>query len=389
LTDGESKRTLSIQDSFARCTSLAGTSLNWVITSSPLGTYHLAKEKKMKKLLVLSLSLLLTVGLLFAAGSSEKQAPTFKGQNVRVVIGSTATGGDSYLIAETVSRYLGPALGANLKVDAVGAARALDAMQTSKADGNTIMMFHDMTYLGISFGAYDDIYALENMTVGPRIAQNPGSAWGASKNAPYDSLAQVPEYLKNNPNAVVRMACEAGGVSHISFIVYWQWVMDTYGADIADRIRVVIGGSTGDKLQMLWDGNADIIFADYTSLLQYTQTNDPRLAMKFVGLLDNIDGVSATSYADQGITLDGKEFRFSKDFLIYLPKNFPADLVAELDEAMKKVNADPNLIADLAKMTYRPGKYLTAQESKEFIFAKRDSLQSLIDRAPSLDDLVL
>ena len=75
--------------------------------------------------------------------------------------------------------------------------------------------------------------------------------------------------------------------------------------------------------------------------------------------------------------------------MIYLPKNFPAALIAELDAAMKRVNADPGLIADLGKMTYRPGKYLTAAESKDFIYAKRDSLQGLIDRAPSLDDLVL
>jgi len=343
----------------------------------------------MKKLLILSLCLMLAGGMLFAAGATETAAPTFKGQNVRVVIGSTATGGDSYLIAETVSRYLGKELGANLKVDAVGAAKALDAMQTSKADGATIMMFHDMTYLGISFGAYDDMYSLENMTVGPRIAQNPGSAWGAKADAPYKDMADIPVYLQKNPGAIVRMACEAGGVSHIGFIVYYQWVVDTYGKEIADRIKVVIGGSTGDKLQMFWDGNADVIFADYTSLLQYTQTTDKKLAMKFVGLLDNIDGVDATSYADQGITLDGKEFRFSKDFLIYLPKNFPAALVAELDAAMKRANADPGLIADLGKMTYRPGKYLTAAESKDFIYAKRDSLQGLIDRAPSLDDLVL
>jgi tripartite-type tricarboxylate transporter receptor subunit TctC len=343
----------------------------------------------MKKLLLLSLCLLLAGGALFAAGASEEAVPTFEGKNVRVVIGSTSTGGDSYLIAETVSRYLGKALGANLKVDAVGAAVALDAMQTVKPDGNTIMMFHDMTYLGISFGAYDEMYSLENMTVGPRIAQNPGSAWGAKVEAPYESLAEIPEYLKKNPNAVVRMACEAGGVSHVGFIVYWQWVMDTYGADIADRIRVVIGGSTGDKLQMLWDGNADVIFADYTSLLQYTQTDDPKLAMKYMALLDNIDGVNETSYADQGITLDGKEFRFAKDFLIYLPKDFPTELVAELDVAMKSVNADPGLRADLGKMNFRPGKYLNAEESKQFIYAKRDSLQGLIDKAPSLDDLVL
>ncbi|NLZ76467.1 MAG: hypothetical protein GX911_00655 [Spirochaetales bacterium] len=343
----------------------------------------------MKKVLLAVLGVLLVSTLLFAGGDSEAGPQTFKGKNVRVVIGSTSTSGDSYLIAETVSRYLGKELGANLKVDAVGAAKALDAMQTSKPDGNTIMMFHDMTYLGISFGAYDKMYSLENMVVGPRIAQNPGSAWGSRADAPYDDLAGVPEYLKKNPTAVVRVACEAGGVSHVGFIVYWQWVKDVYGAQIADRIRVVVGGSTGDKLQMLWDGNTDIIFADYTSLLQYTQTDDPKLAMKFVGLMDNIEGVSATSYADQGITLDGKEFRFSKDFLIYLPKNFPADLLAELDAAMKRVNADPGLVADLAKMTYRPGTYLDSVKAKEFIYGKRNSLQGLIDRAPSLDDLVL
>ena len=345
----------------------------------------------MKKIVAIVLSIMLVGSLVFAAGAGETQeaAPTFKGKNVRVVIGSTSTGGDSYLIAETVSRYLAKELGANLKVDAVGAAKALDAMQTSKPDGNTIMMFHDMTYLGISFGAYDKMYSLENMTVGPRIAQNPGSAWGSSKNAPYNSLAEIPAYLQKNPTAIVRMACEAGGVSHVAFVVFWQWVKDTYGQDIADRIVVVVGGSTGDKLQLLWDGNADVIFADYTSLLQYTQTDDQKIAMKFMGLMDNIDSVPATSYAEQGITLNKKEFRFSKDFLIYLPKNFPAALVAELDAAMKKVNADPALIADLAKMTYRPGKYLGSAASKTFIYDKRDSLQSLIDNAPSLDDLVL
>jgi hypothetical protein len=91
---------------------------------------------------------------------------------------------------------------------------------------------------------------------------------------------------------------------------------------------------------MLWDGNADVIFADYTSLLQYTQTTDKKLAMKFVGLLDNIDGVDATCYADRASPLTAR-IPLSKDFLIYLPKNFPAALVAELDAAMKRANADP------------------------------------------------
>lgn len=327
--------------------------------------------------------------LVIAALAAPVFANPFQGQNVRVVIGSTSTAGDSYLIAETVSRHLGKALGANMKVDAVGAAVALDTMQKARPDGRTIMMFHDMTYLGVSFKAYDEIYRLENMEIGPRVAQNPGAAWAARKDAPYNTMAEIPGYLKANPGTKVRMACEAGGVSHIGFIAFWEWVENKFGKDIADRIVVIVGGSTSDKIQLLIDGNADVIFADYTSLLDYTKVDDKKIAMKFVGLLDNVEGIDVPSYADQGITLaDGSEFRFSKDFLVYLPKNFPAEMIKALDDAMKTVSEDPQFKEDMAKMSYRGG-YLDSAAAKEFIYKKRDSLQGLIDSAPSLDDLVM
>lgn len=206
--------------------------------------------KKVLKMLMLMLSLVF-MAVLTGCGKEEEATKTFKGKNVRVVIGSTSTSGDSYLIADTVSRHLSKALDANFKVDAVGAAEALAAMQDSKADGNTIMMFHDMTYLGVSFKSYDEIYKLENMEVGPRIAQNPGAAWAAGINAPYNDLTEIPEYLKANPNAICRMACEAGGVSHVGFIAFYDWVVKNYGQDVANRIVVVVGGSTADKCQLL------------------------------------------------------------------------------------------------------------------------------------------
>ena len=342
--------------------------------------------KKFVKVFMLILSLV-SMFALTGCGKEEETAKTFKGKNVRVVIGSTSTSGDSYLIADTVSRHLSKVLEANFKVDAVGAAEALAAMQDSKPDGNTIMMFHDMTYLGVSFKSYDDIYKLENMEVGPRVAQNPGAAWAAGINAPYDDLTEIPKYLQENPNAICRMACEAGGVSHVGFIAFYDWVVKNYGQDVANRIVVVVGGSTADKCQLLWDGNCDVIFADYTSLKDYTETTDPKIGMKFVGLLDNIEGVDVKSYADLGITVNDKEFRFSKDFLIYMPKDFPAELTAELDAAMEKVSADPQFNKDLERMNYRSG-FMNAADAKAFIYGKRDGIQTLIDNSPSLDDLV-
>ena len=101
-----------------------------------------------------------------AQGGSEAAAETeaanvgggessLKGQNVRVVIGSTSTSGDSYMIADLVTRYLSKEMGFNGKVDAIGNAAALDEMQNAKGDGKTVMMFHDMTFLSVLFGSVD------------------------------------------------------------------------------------------------------------------------------------------------------------------------------------------------------------------------------------------
>ena len=46
-------------------------------------------------------------------------------------------------------------------------------------------------------------------------------------------------------------------------------------------------------------------------------------------------------YGDMGITLGGKPLYFSKDFLIYLPKGVAPEVLSELDEAVAKMQADP------------------------------------------------
>ena len=109
---------------------------------------------KLKKLTALLLSAAMTIGLLAGCGNKTSQPSggsnagqpsggsssagqpsggdsgdsSLKGKRVRVVIGSTSTGGDSYMIADMVTRYLGEEMGFNGKVDPVGNAAALDAM---------------------------------------------------------------------------------------------------------------------------------------------------------------------------------------------------------------------------------------------------------------------
>ena len=314
-------------------------------------------------------------------------AAVYEGQRVRIVIGSTAVSGDSYMVADIVNRYLQKYLNCNSKVDPIGANEAFATIQTAAPDGMTFMIFHDMTYLGVLFGSYGKEYDLENMVIGPRVGQNPGSCFAGKKSAPYNDMKEMGAWLKEDPSRTVRLSVELGSVSNLGFVIYYVWLKNTYGEDVANQMRFVLGGSTDTKLQQLWDNNADVIFGDYSSFLQYTKDGvDDQLALKYVGIMDKIPGRDDVPvYGDMGIVVDGLS-SFAKDFLIYLPKGTPDNIVAELDEAVAKMQADPDFQADMSKMTYA-GNTLQSKEAKEFIYAKRDAIKKVLEEAPDIEDL--
>lgn len=325
-----------------------------------------------------------------AAAPSGDGASSLKGQNVRVVIGSTSTSGDSYMIADLVTRYLSAEMGFNGKVDAIGNASALDEIANAKGDGKTVMMFHDMTFLSVLFGSVDEQYSLENMTVGPRIGQNPGGCFGAPADAPYASLSEITQYLIDNPSETVSFNIESGATSHLCFAAYYLYVQDTYGDEVAGRIKAIVGGTTAEKLQRLWDRNADVIYGDTSAFAQYTEDGvQDQLKMNMFDSCGKVNGVEIQSMAEDGITFNGEPFDFAKDFCMYFPKDMDAAVLAEYEAAMKKVTENPDFQADMAKLFYNT---LSADEvgveaSKEFIYNKREQSKQLIERSPNLDSL--
>lgn len=357
----------------------------------------------MKKIIALLLSAAMCVGLLAGCGkqgtpdasSSDPKGTSssdssLKGKRVRVVIGSTSTGGDSYMTADIVTRYLSEELGFNGKVDAIGNAAALDAISKAEGDGTTIMMFHDMTYLSVMFGAVDQAYALENLTVGPRIGQNPGGCFAAKADAPYDSIAGAAEWLKNNPGKVVRVNIEAGSVSNLAFDAYWMWVNETFGEDVSSRLKAVVGGTTDEKKQRLWDGNCDIIYGDYSSFVEFTKEGvDKQLALKMMDPADEIEGVDLPTMADNGVTFNGEPYVFAKDFAMYFPKDMDENVLNEITAAMQKVCEDPDFQAEMSALKYKavPADQTELSASQKFIMDKRATCTDLVASVPPLDSL--
>ncbi len=358
----------------------------------------------MKKILTMMLILALALSMVGCGGNTESKPPeeSTEVENTddtkvdfsrwRIVIGSSSTSGDTYENAETIVRFLEEPLGVNAKVDAVGAARALQELEKAPKDGSTVMFFHDMTYLGVEYGSYDKKYALENWEIGPMVSENPGNAFLAKYDAPYNTMVEAAEWLKENPNEKISIAIEAGGVSEISFDAFYLWVKEKYGDEVANRIGVYVTGSQSDKDQALWDGNVDIIHGSVGANGQYTDENvDEQIRMKFLGVTsaDRIKGYeNVPTFKEQGITFDGEGFVFTKEFFFLLPKDVDKDFAEKLDKAVEKVMMEyPEYEEKLNARTYLKD-YKPAAEAKEYIYQKRASIQKMISQAPNLDDLV-
>jgi len=348
----------------------------------------------MKKILVI-LSATTLITILTACGSSDSESgdnsnSEFDQDRVRVVIGSSATGGDTYQIADATSRNIEKAMDTNMKVDAIGANEAFSELDKAQDDGSTMFFFHDMTYLSVAYGEQPEQYDLDNWTVGPIVATNPGNAFLAKDDAPFDDMAESAEWLEDNPDETLTVAIEGGGVSEVTFDQYYFWVEEEFGKDVVDRIKVYVTGSQEDKDQALWDGNADIIYGTLGANEEYTKDDvEDKIKMKFLGITasEKVEGFDdVPTFSDQGITVDGEDAVFDKEFFYLLPKDVDEGVLDSLDEAAEEIAEGDDYEEDLEQYGYIVN-YKSADEAKEHLEEKREDMTELIENAPDLDDI--
>lgn len=326
--------------------------------------------------------------LVTAASGLAQELP----KNLRVVIGSTSTGGDTYQAASFVADALSKKLGINAKVDAVGPTEAFKAIARDSR-GTTIMIHHDQSYLGELYGVkgYDDIFT--TYKVGATLAVNPGNAYLVPKNSPYKSINDILEAAGNGTR--IRVAIQPGGVSEIGFSALKNAAKIQHPGSEANLVPVNTG-SQADKDQLLFDGQADLINGSVQSNEQYTRlpANDQK-AMRFIWLtaahdtLDqvNADGLGETSRdallsfssPEASVTLDGtKDFTFDKVFFVLYNKDIDPAYVAAVDAALKDVYADGTLSATMKKSFFVPD-FMPTEQAAAYLENKRDDYRKVID----------
>jgi len=312
--------------------------------------------------------------------------------NIRLVIGSKSTGGDTYQNSAIVAEALSKKLDINVKVDAVGASEAFKALQRDSR-GTTIMIFHDQSYLANLYGVrgYDDIF--ENYVVGPTVAINPGNAYLVAKNSPMQSMEDVLAAAASGQR--VRVAIQAGGVSEIGFSAMKN-AAKIMNPGSEKNIVPVNTGSQADKNQLMFDGQADVINGSVQANEQFTQlANDDQKAMRFIWLTAreetieqaNPEGMGDTSRDELlafttpnvNVTFDGKKnFTFDKEFFLLFNKDMDAEQIAAIDNALKEIYAEGE-IQKTQKASFFIPNYKPQAEASAYLKEKRDEYRQVID----------
>lgn len=315
-----------------------------------------------------------------------------KTPNIRVVIGSTSTGGDTYQIASIMSKKLGEVMGKNVKVDAVGFTNSLDTIGKSK-DGSSVMLFHDQTYLGYLYEqpGYKDIFA--EFKIGPTLAINPGNGFSVAKKSKFNTAQDVIDAAGNGEK--VRVSIQPGGASEIAFSALKNAVRIQYPGK-EENIVAVNTGSQADKNQQLFDGLADVIHVSIQSNEQFNHLPETdQKAMKFIWLtsskaaLDSLPdkGFGATPKADlmkyaepnSTVTLDGtNNFVFDKDFFLMFNKEMAPELVKLYDDAVAEAFKDQAFIDEL-ETAFFSANPKSSDESFKYLKQKSDDYGKVIN----------
>lgn len=312
-------------------------------------------------------------------------------RNIRMVIGSTSTGGDTYQNAALVADALSQHLGVNVKVDPVGTSEGLKALGRDKR-GTTIMLHHDQVYLSHLYGVPGNEDPFENYSIGPTVAINPGDSFLVPANSPYKTMEDV--FKAAEAGKQVRVAIQPGGVSEIGFTAMRN-AAKTRAPGSEKNFVPVNTGSQADKNQAMWDDLADLINGSIQANEQFTQlSDDDAKTMRFIWItarpqtleqapeqgMGNTTRDQFMQYASPktSVTLDGKkDFAFDKEFFLIYNKEMDPAQMAAIDEALAKIYKEGDLEKRQKEAFFIPN-YLPQAEAQAHLSEKSKTIGGLI-----------
>jgi len=279
--------------------------------------------------------------LAFAAALAPAAANTYPERPVTMVV-PFPPGGSSDMVARTLSTKLATSLGQPFVIEnqagatgAIGAAR----VKRAPADGYTILVASIGVYATNPFLQkglqYDPAKDFDLLTVAVRAP----NVLVANPAVPANTVAELIDYLKKNPDKVSFASSGAGSSDHLTAALFWQRTGTT-------GIHVPYKGG-GPAIQDLIAGHSQVSFQNINSVLNHIRSGKLKAlavtAEKRSAVLPDVP-----TLAESGV----KGVEVSSWQAVAAPKGLPKDVNDKLHGAIIKALNDPDVRKNLTEQGF-------------------------------------
>jgi tripartite-type tricarboxylate transporter receptor subunit TctC len=273
---------------------------------------------------------LAAAGVLLAASALAQQYPE---KPVTVVVPFTP-GGSSDITARTVANKLQEALGQTFIIDnKPGANGSLGGkfVANAKPDGYTLFVgsigvfaINPVLYKDLGYHPLKDYDLLS-------VAVRTPNALVTRANFPANTVAELVDYLKKNPNKVSFASSGTGSSDHLTAALFWQKTGTT-------GIHVPYKGGSAAHMDLI-AGNTDVSFQNLGSITQHVKGGKMKLLAVTADKRDpSVPNVP--TMAEAGVP--GLEVFSWQAFVA--PKGLPANVKARLQPALIAAIKHPDVV---------------------------------------------
>ena len=310
---------------------------------------------------------------MLVAGAALGANAQYPNRPVKMVVPFSA-GGSTDIIARLTAAQLTRDLGQSFVVENVGgAAGALGTQQVANAapDGYTLAVATVSTMIVYGATRAKPAYTLESFVPITNIASMP-NILTVTPNFPAKDLKEFIKVLKENPDKYSYASSGIGSINHM--------LGESFQAQAGVKMIHVPYKGSGPAMQDVMGGQVNSLFDQFPSSKQAIDGGK----LKAIGVISprRIPGYDVMTMEEAGM----KGFTDEAWYGILAPKGTPADVVAKLNDAVKKLAANAEFRAAIEKVGARPVLSSPADFAAQ-VRSEIDRMKKLVqDRQIKLDE---
>lgn len=252
---------------------------------------------------------------------SNDESENFPEKPVTILV-HTSAGGPTDLMARQLAKAAEPILGQKILIEnrpGGSGATQMAGLKAAKADGYTLGAMTP-SQIGLLKGTLKDQYSLEDFSWVSRTQIDP-YVIVVNKKSPFNTLGDLVEYAKNNPNKLNVAGYGAIGSGHN---VAWNILADNAGIEA----KWAAYESTGDAVTAILGNHVDIANSNPGQVSQYLESGD----LKVLGVMNDErleDLPDVPTYKEEGYDVDTSWSQFRG---IFAPSGVSDDIQKKLSD---------------------------------------------------------